>query len=249
MPRFGLLGYPLGHSFSQRYFMHKFQQEGLHDHSYELFELDSITAFPGLWADAALQGVNVTIPYKQSVIPYLDKLDVTAAAVGAVNTIKRMPNGQLIGYNTDVVGFEEALRRWLPLEYFLSQGYTALILGTGGASRAVAYVLARWKLPYRLVSRREQPGVLSYTQLAKEGFGQARLLINTTPLGMHPHIDTLPHLPYADITAEFYFYDLVYNPPLTAFLRRGIEQGAKVQNGLEMLHLQAEAAWQLWCSV
>lgn len=247
MPLFGLIGYPLSHSFSKRYFTGKFERLGLKDHRYDLFEMHDIRLLPALWeSHPSLKGLNVTIPHKQAVIPYLDELDEGARAVGAVNTIKRMPDGRLIGYNTDVEGFRQALLRWLPLNYFEKQAYEALVLGTGGASRAVVYVLKQLGIPYRTVSREKAKGDLTYEDLQSAGWGAARLIINTTPLGMSPHIDTAPPLPYEQIDTTFYLYDLVYNPPLTRFLREGISRGAKIQNGLEMLYLQAEAAWEIW---
>ncbi|GIV38905.1 MAG: shikimate 5-dehydrogenase [Thermonema sp.] len=247
MPLFGLIGYPLSHSFSKRYFTAKFEQMGLKAHRYDLFELQDIELFPALWKTyPALKGVNVTIPYKQKVIAFLDELAEGAQAVGAVNTIKKMPDGRLVGYNTDVEGFKQALLRWLPLSYFKESGYEALVLGTGGASKAVAYVLGQLGVPYRMVSRDKTKGDLTYRDIQREGWGNARLIVNTTPLGMSPQTETAPALPYEQIDTTFYLYDLVYNPPLTRFLKEGIERGAKIQNGLEMLYLQAEAAWAIW---
>ncbi|NIK72600.1 shikimate dehydrogenase [Thermonema lapsum] len=247
MPLFGLIGYPLSHSFSKRYFSEKFERLGLKDHRYDLFELPDIRFFPDLWQKHPdLKGLNVTIPHKQAVIPYLDALDETAREVGAVNTIKKMPDGRLIGYNTDVRGFEQALLRWLPLNYFHKQGFEALVLGTGGASKAVSYVLQQLQIPFWRVSREAAKTGLTYTDLSQKGWGNARLIINTTPLGMSPHTDSTPPLPYHLLDTSFYLYDLVYNPPLSRFLEEGIVRGAKIQNGLEMLYLQAEAAWDIW---
>jgi len=248
MRLFGLIGYPLGHSFSKKYFSEKFDREGIADARYELFPIENIAALNALLTEQPdLCGLNVTIPHKQAVIPLLHALDETARAVGAVNCI-RIKNGRLEGYNTDVTGFENSLRaidggRWT------TGDTTALILGTGGASRAVAFVLKKMGIPFRFVSR-ESDGEnrISYEAMARIPSGEYQLLINTTPLGMAPNTDTCPALPFEQLSSQHLVYDLVYNPVETLLLQRAKARGCAVKNGLEMLHLQADAAWQIWNS-
>jgi Shikimate 5-dehydrogenase len=239
---YGIIGYPLGHSFSPAYFADKFQQEGI-DAVYNAYPLADIAEFPQLLqANPQLRGLNVTIPHKQAVIPYLNELDVEAETIGAVNCID-IRNGITKGYNTDAAGFELSL---LPL---LSADHThALVLGTGGASLAVAYVLGKLGIAFRYVSRNAQQGHYTYDALTPDIIQQHKLIINTTPLGMHPDTSSLPALPYEAIGASHLLYDLIYNPEETAFLAAGRQQGAAVKNGLEMLQLQAEASWHIWNS-
>lgn len=241
---FGLIGYPLSHSFSRRYFSDKFAKEGIQDAAYELFPLPNITAFPDLLADHPnLVGLNVTIPYKQAVLPYLDALDAGAEAVGAVNTIK-IEQGQLTGYNTDVAGFERSLQQLLRRKDRRPE--RALVLGTGGASLAVIYVLGQLGIAYQLVSRQAAADRITYEELSTKDVRRHRLIINTTPLGMSPNVDTFPPIPYEGIGNEHLLFDLVYNPEVTAFLRKGGERGAAISNGLNMLYGQAEKAWEIW---
>lgn len=243
---FGLIGYPLSHSFSKRYFNEKFAREGIAGAFYELFPLEQITAFPALLeAHPNLIGLNVTIPYKQAVIPYLDRLDEGAAQVGAVNTIVRR-GGELVGYNTDVIGFEQSLCRWLQANGVKLGGLQALVLGTGGAARAVAYVLGRLGVSFQLVSRKKGEGQLAYSKIDEAVAKAHRLIVNTTPLGMSPNTEGCPALPYGAMGAGHFLYDLVYNPEETRFMENGRLQGAKAMNGLEMLYGQAEAAWAIW---
>jgi shikimate dehydrogenase len=250
MHLYGLIGFPLSHSFSQRYFTGKFEREGLLDCRYELFPLENIAALPALLAShPELRGLNVTIPYKTAVIPYLDALDATAEAVGAVNTID-IRDGQLTGYNTDVHGFLESLLRMAA-----AAGYCdpprgeALILGHGGAALAVAWVLRQLSIPYRFVVRRPQDAVeIGYPELRELDFGQIRWIINTTPVGTYPHAEGCPDLPFDKLITQHFVYDLIYNPPETLLLQRAKAQGCHVKNGLEMLHLQAEKAWAIWQS-
>ena len=239
---FGLIGYPLSHSFSKRYFNAKFADEKLEDHYYELFPLQEIEALKQLIGDNPnLKGLNVTIPYKKAVIPYLDIIDTEAEQIGAVNTIQ-IKDGKLTGYNTDVYGFEQSLLKLLKPEIHRA----ALILGTGGAAQAVAYVLHKNRIPFRYVSRSKlQNNYLTYSELSGQ-MSSYQIIINTTPLGMSPHIDSKPDLPYEEIGRDHLFYDLVYNPDETAFLSAGKARGAMIKNGLEMLHLQAEKAWEIW---
>lgn len=241
---FGLIGYPLSHSFSKKYFAEKFAREGIEDAYYDLFPIERIEALPELIADHPnLVGLNVTIPYKQAVIPYMKELGAGAKAVGAVNTIKVTKDG-LLGFNSDVYGFEQSL-----LQAFNSMDerpIAALILGSGGAAKAVAFVLDKLNIPAKYVSRSAHPDRLSYDDLDQAIMEEHQLIINTTPLGMSPNVDTFPPIPYQFAGSEHLFFDLVYNPEETTFLKKGIAQGSKVQNGLEMLYGQAEKSWQFW---
>lgn len=244
---FGLIGYPLSHSFSKKYFSEKFEREGIKGARYELFELADINGFPELLQQQAdIVGLNVTIPYKQQVMPYLDSLDASAEKVGAVNVIKKA-DGKLIGYNSDYYGFKESLEKWLPKNRSSMQ---ALVLGTGGASKAVIAALEDLQIPFHMISRTAAASNLSYEQLQEQPqiLQRSRLLINTTPLGMSPKTDAAPEIAYELLTPDHYLYDLVYNPAETLFMRLGKERGAKVKNGLEMLELQAEKGWEIWNS-
>jgi shikimate dehydrogenase len=247
MKQFGLLGYPLSHSFSKGYFTEKFRKEGI-DAVYENFALPSITEFPELIAYSPfLAGINVTIPYKEAVIPYLDALDPVADAVGAVNVVRIIRSEEdlrLIGYNSDVIGFRESIR---PLIAAMgAEPLQALVLGTGGASKAVVYGLKQLGVESVLVSRRAAPGQFSYEELTPGIYKAFRIIVNTTPLGMSPKIDACPPLDYALLGSAHLLFDAVYNPDKTLFLQQGEACGATIKNGLEMLHLQAEAAWDIW---
>lgn len=247
MRLFGLIGYPLGHSFSQKYFSEKFEREHITDARYELFPIPTIEEITKvLERHPELVGLNVTIPYKQVVIPYLDQLDETAQAVGAVNCI-RIRDGKLTGFNTDVYGFEQSLRRRAG-EQWPPASARALILGTGGASKAVAFVLRKMGIEYQFVTRSVETGVdrLRYEDLPQLDWTKIHLIVNTTPLGTFPKVEECPDLPFEKISVHHIVFDLVYNPPQTLLLRHALEQGAKVQNGLEMLQLQAEKAWEVW---
>lgn len=242
---FGLTGYPLSHSFSKKYFSEKFQREGIEDARYELFEIPDISGFPELFSSQLnLKGLNVTIPYKQQVLPFLDELDSSAQKVGAVNVIRKKDN-KLIGYNSDYYGFRLSLEKWLGAKH---SNISALVLGTGGASKAVIAALQDLKISYMLISRQQSEGVLTYEQLKQNPslVKQHHLIINTSPVGMSPKTDQAPSLPYEHTGMDHYLYDLVYNPEETKFMQLGKEQGAQVKNGLEMLHLQAEKAWEIW---
>ena len=245
MRKFGLIGYPLSHSFSKKYFTDKFEKEGIQNAVYELFPLESIDQLPQLLAsEHELVGLNVTIPYKERVIPFLDELDSKAEAIGAVNTIT-IKNGRLKGYNTDYHGFKGSLTEWIGANLMPEK---ALILGTGGASKAVKAVLEDLNISYQFVSRRPTEGLVTYTDLHSdtELSNKAKLIINTTPLGTHPNTKELPDLPYEQLSEEYYLYDLVYNPLITSFMQKGIDARCWVKNGLEMLHGQAEKAWEIW---
>lgn len=241
---YGIIGKPLGHSFSANFFNEKFKRENIDNH-YELFPLQSIKDFTYiLEQNPNLEGLNVTIPYKVEVIPLLNSLSKEAAEIGAVNVIKfiRQNNGlYLEGYNSDAIGFRNSL---LPL--IKSDIKKALVLGTGGASKAVGYVLKELGLTVTFVSRSSKENTLTYQQLNKEIIEENKLIVNTTPLGMFPDVNTCPSIPYEYLTSDHICYDVVYNPEETLFMKLSSERGAKVKNGLEMLHLQAHAAWDIW---
>lgn len=243
MKIYGLIGYRLSHSFSKKYFNEKFEKEHIADCVYENFPLDSIKEFTTLLqATPDLQGCNVTIPYKQEIIPYLDELDPAAKEIGAVNVVKILPGGKLVGYNSDYYGFKTSLQKFIPAD----TTHRALILGTGGAAKAVAVALKDLGIPYQYVSRSKGPDTISYDEVDEKILKEYSILINTSPLGMYPDVDSFPALPYHLLTSRHYLYDLVYNPEITAFMRKGQEHGAHVINGLEMLIGQAEKAWEIW---
>ena len=243
MRQFGLIGRTLSHSFSQTYFTQKFYSQHLPDHRYDLFELAAISELPALLAaNPALAGLNVTVPYKESVLTYLDDLAPSASRVGAVNVIECRPNGHLRGHNTDVVGFRESLRTFFPQA---STG-RALVLGDGGAAKAVKVALNDLAIPHWSVTRDMLAAGLTYDDLTPQVIAAHSLIINATPLGTYPKIDECPRLPYEALTAQHYLYDLVYNPTETLFMAKGREAGTQVKNGFEMLCLQAEAAWDIW---
>ncbi|MEM8525384.1 MAG: shikimate dehydrogenase [Bacteroidota bacterium] len=241
---YALIGYPLSHTFSPRYFTEKFEREGIPNSTYIAMPIASIEELPAkLEAHPNLRGMNVTLPYKRQVMPYLDEIEEGAAAIGAVNTI-RFRDGKRKGFNTDVTGFEVSLKELLGnIEY---TNLRALVLGSGGASKAVNYVLGKMGIQYQLVSRNAQKGDLTYQDISPNVLKEHQLIVNTTPLGMSPKVDTAPDLPYDALTSEHYLYDLVYNPEETLFLKNGKNQGASIMNGLKMLYLQAEASWEIW---
>ncbi len=246
----GLIGFPLSHSFSKKYFSEKFEREGLtHKWHYELFPIESIEKLPEILRGYPnLLGLNVTIPYKEAVLPFLDKLDPEAAAVGAVNCI-RFENGSLHGFNTDVYGFEKSLLDLVTHEFPDFDGIStlkALVLGTGGAAKAVHFVLKKYGIQTLTVSRTRSATAVAYDDLTDDDVATHRLIINTTPLGMTPNTEGIPPLPYAGVSAQHYFYDLVYNPSVTTFMQQGAAQGARVKNGLDMLYFQAEKGWLIW---
>lgn len=245
MHTYGLIGKSLSHSFSKRFFTEKFQREGLaKTHGYELFELEEILLFPELIKRTfTISGLNVTIPYKQEVIPFLDILTERAERIGAVNTIAFTREGKLIGENTDYIGFRNSLPKGVK-----GDGIKALVCGTGGASKAVLTVLKDENIPFLQVSRMSKPheDIISYDELTPAMASEYTFWINTTPLGMHPHTESHPKLPYEIVNENFFFYDLVYNPEKTQFMSAGEKQGATTQNGLAMLHGQALAAWDFW---
>ena len=244
MRRFGLIGRTLGHSFSARYFADKFQREGLADtHRYDLFELPEIECVEELIATTeGLVGFNVTIPYKQQIIPHLDSLSTEARNIGAVNCVKIEPDSRLTGYNTDIDGIRLSLDKLLGGVEIDA----ALVLGTGGASQAVQYVLAERNIPYSIVSRDRAKGNLTYDDLKAEVTSSHHLIINSSPVGMYPHVDQCPDIPYQLLTADHYLFDLVYNPERTLFAERAATMGAHTLCGLDMLYAQAESAWRIW---
>jgi shikimate dehydrogenase len=241
MKTYGLIGYPLEHSFSGKYFTEKFEKENIPDCEYRLFPLEYIKEFEEL-KKQDIAGLNVTIPYKEQVISYLDELDEHAKAIGAVNVIQ-FENGKTKGYNSDYYGFKDSLVKFLPSELRSK----ALILGTGGASKAVKQVLLDLSIPYQVVSRKKGYD-FTYEELnsTPEILSDIHLIINTTPLGTFPKVDEKPALPYKSINRNHYCYDLVYNPSETAFMKAATAQGAKSINGLEMLIGQAEKSWEIW---
>jgi len=242
MRKFGLIGKKLGHSFSKKYFTDKFAHEGITDASYELFELPEIAAVKELLRqEPELVGLNVTIPYKEVVIPLLDELDEAAAGIGAVNTI-RISQGRTKGYNTDYLGFKATLEAFYPP----AQRGPALVLGTGGAAKAVWAALDALAVPYTVVSRVPAQGRLSYAELTPALVKAHPLLVNTTPLGMAPNAGTSPPIPYEGISKGHYVYDLVYNPEQTLLLQQSAMAGAKTMNGALMLYRQADEAWKIW---
>jgi shikimate dehydrogenase len=250
MRRFGLIGYPLSHSFSRKYFKNKFLEENIIDSSYQLLPIQDINELPSILMQLPeLEGFNVTIPHKINVIPFLNEVDETATAAGAVNTVKvtrEDDNVKLKGYNTDVYGFEMSLKPLLQPNH-----YKALILGSGGASKAVEYVFKKLGITYMVVSRikdTNNPISVTYTDLNEYAIKNFPLIVNTTPLGMFPEVDTCPDIPYQYLTEDNFLYDLVYNPDETQFMAYGKEKGSITQNGLSMLKLQAEKAWQIWNS-
>lgn len=242
---YGLIGNPLLHSFSKRYFDAKFENEQVKDISYQLFPLLALEEFkPLLQKRNDLWGLNVTIPYKEKIVKYVNKVNAIAYQIGAVNTIKIVrDNHQCItyGYNTDVIGFEYIFNKYNRFTHS-----SALILGTGGVAKAVAYVLKQKGISYRFVSRQNNENTLTYNQLNEEIIKQSSLLINCTPIGMFPEIDNFPAIPYQAITCNHIVIDLIYNPSETLFLQKAKIRGAVVENGYEMFCCQAEASWKIW---
>ena len=241
MKRFGLIGYPLSHSFSKKYFTEKFEKEGLNDHVYDLFPIASIDELPEVLSKHKdLVGLNVTIPYKQQVMKYLDASNLPKG-VEACNCIK-IENGKLTGNNTDVIGFEVSFKQLLKPYH-----KKALVLGNGGATVAVVYVLKKLNIDYKIVSRKVHDGsTLTYNDISVAVIKENPVIINTTPLGTFPDIDACAPIPYEAITSEHYLFDLVYNPSETLFLKKGKEKGATIKNGFDMLGIQAEESWKIW---
>ena len=246
MDKYGLIGYPLGHSFSQSYFNEKFQNENI-DALYENFEIPSIENFPEIIeTNPNLRGLNVTIPYKEKVISYLDVISPEAREIGAVNVIKVERKGKstyLTGYNSNVIGFTRSIEPLIEKYH-----KKALILGTGGASKAINYGLKSLGLETVFVSRYRKPDTICYEDITPKVIKEYNVIVNCTPLGMFPHTDECPNLPYEAMNTQTLLYDLIYNPDTTMFMQKGAEHGATVKNGLEMLLLQAFASWEFWHS-
>lgn len=239
MKNFGIIGYPVTHTFSPSYFNNKFKEEGI-DAFYDRYPLEDISEFCALTETKEFVGMNVTIPHKQAIMPLLDELDLAAQKIGAVNTIKFI-KGKSIGYNTDAYGFEISL---LDLIQSPENIDGALVLGAGGAAKAVCFVLEKLVIPYKLVSRSK--GDVRYNEIDKDMMQRHHLIINTTPLGMSPDVKSAPEIPYEWLNEKYFLYDLVYNPEKTIFLTEGLARGCKIKNGYDMLILQAEKAWDIW---
>jgi shikimate dehydrogenase len=244
MRLFGLIGYPLTHSFSGKYFAEKFAREGLIDHRYDLFSIPAIDELALILSQYPdLCGLNVTIPYKEQVLPFLNEMDGVVQKIKACNCI-RIKNGQLKGFNTDVIGFEISLKEQLRPHH-----RKALILGTGGAAKAVEYVLQKTGIEFKYVSRKKTGNNFTYSELDKDIMGAYQLIINTTPVGTYPAVNEAPDIPYEHLTSQHYLFDLVYNPPKTLFLQKGEQQGAIAKNGYDMLLIQADESWKIWNEV
>ncbi|QIJ89673.1 Shikimate 5-dehydrogenase I alpha [Mesoflavibacter sp. HG96] len=243
MRKFGLIGRNISYSFSQNYFSIKFKDENILDATYQNFDIQSINQFKKeILATDHLAGLNVTIPFKEEIIPLLDKVDKKAKKIGAVNTIKITKKGKTKGYNTDCYGFKKSLKPLLK-----KQHKNALILGTGGASKAIAYVLKQLNIDYKFVSRTASNNAdYTYTDLNQELINNHQIIINCTPVGTYPKVDQAPDIPYQFITSNHILYDLIYNPSTTLFLQEGKNKGATIINGYDMLVFQAEKAWKIW---
>lgn len=242
MPKFGLLGRHISYSFSKAHFTKKFENEGL-PFTYENFDIDTISEFPSILKNNPdLLGLNVTIPYKEQIIPFLDNLDIKAKDIGAVNTISISKSGKLTGYNTDCYGFKKSI-----IPFLKPHHKNALILGTGGASKAVAYTLKELNINYEYVSRTSSGlAKFTYSDLTESIINLYTVIINCTPVGTHPNMNDCPNIPYNGISKDHLLYDLIYNPLQTKFLAEGESKGAKTCNGLKMLEFQAEKAWEIW---
>ncbi len=240
--QFGLVGKNIEYSFSRSYFSKKFQAENIHSTSYINFDIDTIESIVDVLKTPNLKGLNVTIPYKESIIPYLDSFSEEAKTIGAVNTVCFLKDGTTQGHNTDAFGFKTALlKKWKKKE-----ASNALILGTGGASKAIQFVLEQMKIKPLLVSRKPSVGQIEYNQIDKELMRTHQLIINTSPIGVHPNIDKAPKIPYEFVSSEHFLFDLIYNPAQTLFLKEGEKRRATTQNGLLMLEQQAEKSWEIW---
>ena len=243
MAKYGLVGRNISYSFSKTFFTTKFKLEKRKD-TYHNFDIDSIDQLPALFKDdSKLKGVNVTIPYKEVVIPILDRIDKEAKKIGAVNTVKKLKDGRLAGYNTDHYGFAKALANYFPLE-----SKTALVLGSGGAAKAICYVLDAMDFEYLMVSRNPEEGQISYEDLSEQLMSRYCLIINCTPVGTFPNVKDCPDIPHQYLDDRHLLFDLIYNPRETEFLKRGFAKGARVSNGLKMLEYQAKKAWSIWKS-
>ncbi len=241
MRNFGLIGYPLEHSFSKLYFEKKFKNQKIKDVSYENYEIENISSIQKLINDKELNGLNITIPYKEKVLSFIDELDESAAKIGSVNVIK-FQDKKLKGFNTDYLGFKKSLVNWIP-----NSEFSAVILGSGGSSKAVIYVLNELKIPFNIISRSKSSDMITYDELKKSTIlSESKLIINTTPLGMYPNIKSCPDIDFKKLSKNHYIFDLVYNPSETKLLNISKKKGAKIKNGYEMLVNQAEYSWEIW---
>ncbi|NOZ33757.1 MAG: shikimate dehydrogenase [Chlorobi bacterium] len=249
MRLFGLIGYPLTHSFSEKYFNDKFEKENIKDVNYKIFPIPFVSEFPEIMKlNTNIFGFNVTSPYKQSIIPYLDETNITASEIYAVNVIKvirKNQNVKLVGYNTDVYGFQKSLKKKLT-----PKAKSALILGTGGAAKAVSAALKNLGISYQFVSRMNKPDsqILNYNSLNEELIRKNLLIINASPVGIFPDVNQKPDIPYKYLTENHHLFDLIYNPEKTQFLSEGEKRNAIIQNGLQMLYFQADKAWEIFNS-
>lgn len=245
MRKYGLIGYPLGHSFSKSYFKKKFENEGIVDAVYDNYAIEDVDQFEDLYKnDPDLKGLNVTIPYKETIIPHLDVLSAGAREIQAVNTIclcTKTGKFVKVGHNTDITGFRKSLEEQLD-----DMPDKAMVLGTGGSSKAVTFVLEEMEAEVVKVSSSGKSGAISYDQISPELISGCKLIVNTTPLGMHPETDAYPPIPYEYLGKDHLLFDLVYNPEVTRFMQNGLDRGARVVNGYDMLVYQAEAAWEIW---
>lgn len=243
--KFGLLGKNISYSFSRKYFSDKFLELGLNDYKYFNFDIPEIEEFPFLLyhREDEFRGLNVTIPYKESVMKYLDEINIDAQKIGAVNTIKVKDDNRLVGYNTDFYGFQKSIQPLLKEHH-----KKALILGTGGASKAIAYAFNEMNIAFKFVSRKVSENALLYSMLNEQIMEEYTIIVNSTPIGTHPNVDESPNIPYQFISNKHLLFDLIYNPNETKFLNEGRIRGAIVKNGLEMLQLQAEKSWEIWNS-
>ena len=240
--KFGLIGKNISYSFSKSFFNEKFQRENLNDCTYENFDFQDIAELPALLKNNPnIKGMNVTIPYKEVIIPFLDKLSKKASKIGAVNVVKISKKRKLKGYNSDCYGFKKALKPLL-----LKHHKKALILGTGGASKGVAFALEELNIDYSFASRSEHPDNISYDKIDKNTFDAYQIFINCTPVGTFPNIENCPDLPYQFFKKDHIAFDLIYNPEVTEFLKRASENGAQIKNGYDMLVFQAEKSWDIW---
>jgi shikimate dehydrogenase len=243
--KFGIIGKNISYSFSRKYFLEKFKKMGFDNYQYFNFDIPEIEEFPFILyhREEEFRGLNVTIPYKEAIIKYLDEVDPEAQKIGAVNTIKINDDNKLVGFNTDAYGFQKSIE---PL--MKSHHKKALILGTGGASKAIAYAFNKLNIAYKFVSRKKIENMLTYEMLGEEIMNEFSIIVNCTPVGTHPNIEDAPAIPYQYLSNNHLLYDLIYNPAETKFLQEGKKHGASIKNGLEMLELQAEKSWEIWNS-
>ncbi|WP_341656755.1 shikimate dehydrogenase [Blattabacterium cuenoti] len=241
---YGLIGKDIKYSFSRKFFLEKFKQESIFNADYEIFDISKIEDVSFIFQNPYLKGCNVTIPYKTSIIPFLTKIMPEAKFIGSVNVVK-ITNKCRIGFNTDVLGFECSFKKKFK-QFKNKKNFKALILGTGGVSKSISFVLEKLKIPYQYISRKKNRGFLVYEDINQNLLNQYKIIINCTPIGTYPNINTCPSLPYQYVSSEHYFYDLVYNPNKTLFLKKAEKKGAFIQNGLEMFYFQAEESWKIW---